>query len=145
MLIQQATKQDLTILTNLFDQYRQFYRQDSDKVAARQYLTERMERKESIVFLAKEGEEGAGFTQLYPFFSSVSMRRMWVLNDLFVHPDHRKKGVATALINQVKVLVKETGAKGIMLETEANNHNAKKLYKSLGFILDENEIYYWIK
>ena len=34
--------------------------------------------------MAFDGDNPIGFVQLYPSFSSVSMMRSWVLNDLFV-------------------------------------------------------------
>ncbi len=37
-----------------------------------------------MLFLAHEGDTVLGFTQLYPTFSSVSLARVFVFNDLFV-------------------------------------------------------------
>src|SRR5581483_8937251 len=94
----QAGVEDVGRLAPLFDAYRQFYRQPPDLDGAREFLTERLTRKESVVFLAVA--EGArepaalGFVQLYPSFSSVKMRRIWVLNDLFVAREARRHGVA---------------------------------------------------
>ena len=52
-----------------------------------EFLREPLTGEESVVFVALEGGTAAGFTQLYPLFSSVSARRLWVLNDLFVSPE----------------------------------------------------------
>jgi len=35
-----------------------------------------------------------GFAQLYPSFSSVSMKRLWILNDLFVSSEARGKYIS---------------------------------------------------
>src|SRR5689334_16265599 len=80
----------------LFDGYRQFYGQVSDVAAGRQFVLERLNQAESVIFLALDGEEGVGFTQLFPTFSSVSMRRLWILNDLFVAAAARRRGIARA-------------------------------------------------
>ena len=87
----QATIQDLDQLVQLFDQYRIFYEQESDKEAVTEFIWNRFEHSESIFFLTihRETGEAAGFTQLYPSFSSVSMQRIWVLNDLFVDEKFR--------------------------------------------------------
>ena len=61
-----------------------FYRQDSDLEGAKVFLRNRIERKESVIFVAVEDDEYIGFTQLYPSFSSISMKELWILNDLFV-------------------------------------------------------------
>ena len=71
--------------------YRVFYEQKSDIHAARVFLEERLRKEESIIFIAKAGLDSVGFVQLYPAFSSVSMRKSWILNDLFVSETHRGK------------------------------------------------------
>jgi len=93
--IVRATTDHIDSLVRLFDAYRQFYGQSSDPAAARNFLTERLQREESVIYLALHGDEGCGFTQLYPAFSSVAMRRIWILNDLFVPPEARRSDVAT--------------------------------------------------
>ena len=59
-----------------------------------------------------------GFVQLYPLFSSTRMEKLWLLNDLFVDPDYRGKGISKGLINKAKELVEESDACGMFLETE---------------------------
>ena len=88
-----ASFDHLPELAPLFDAYRVFYGQASDVEAARAHLQERFTLGESIVFIAmlEVGTEtrAVGFTQLYPMFSSVSLRRIWILNDLYVVSDFR--------------------------------------------------------
>ncbi len=83
-----------------------------------------------------------GFVQLYPLFSSTRMEKLWLLNDLFVIPNFRGKGISVELINQAKQLVKQTGACGLMLETEKNNIIGNNLYLKTGFVLSEGSNYY---
>ncbi|MGB3270619.1 MAG: GNAT family N-acetyltransferase, partial [Rhodanobacter sp.] len=95
--IQPATMADLDTVVPLFDGYRQFYRQPPDLPRARGFLAERIERGESLILLARDDDgAGLGFTQLYPLFSSVRAVRTWLLNDLFVAPSARRRGVAGA-------------------------------------------------
>lgn len=131
-------------LVDLFDAYRVWYRKASDKKTAKHFLLQRIKNGESIVY-ACENEEGnlVGFTQLYPIFSSVRMKRMWLLNDLFIDPDFRGKGISKMLINHAKELCKKTNACGILLETEASNDIGNKLYPATGFELEENNFYFW--
>lgn len=133
MVIRQATIADLDQLSILFAEYRVFYEQAFEPDAAKQFLEERLSRQESIIFIAIENEQQAGFTQLYPSFSSVGMKKIWILNDLFVSSGHRQKGIAQLLINHVINYSKETGRSKIVLSTAYDNFNAQKLYEKLGF------------
>src|SRR5690554_7423307 len=88
----QAVLADLEKIVPLFDGYRQFYDQPSDEAAVRGFLRKRFEQRDSVLFVAEVEGRAVGFTQLYPTFSSVSMARTFVLNDLFVSPEARKSG-----------------------------------------------------
>ena len=131
MNIIKANTEHLEDLVQLFDAYRIFYEQESDKESARQFLQERITKNESVIFIAYIDDVAIGFTQLYPSFSSVSMKRSYILNDLYVHKDYRKKGVGSALLNKAKQLCKEKNYKGIDLQT-ATDTPAHFLYESLG-------------
>lgn len=63
-----AELNDLEALVPLFDAYRQFYKQASDRDGARAYIAERIKRGESVIFLAVVDAVIVGFTQLYPLF-----------------------------------------------------------------------------
>ena len=146
MKIIKATLNELEPLVQLFNGYRTFYLQKDDIEKATAFLKERIELKESVIFMAQSDEgEWMGFVQLYPVFSSVSMQRSWLLNDLFVHQNHRKKGIGEALINAGKELCATTPAKGLLLETGADNYPAQALYEKLGFHKEESLFYFWKK
>jgi ribosomal protein S18 acetylase RimI-like enzyme len=143
MIIQKATPDDLESLAELFDLYRVFYEQKSNVMGAREFLKARLMNEESVVFLAVEGSNPVGFVQLYPSFSSVSMRKSWVLNDLYVEEQFRGKGAGEKLIHKAIQFSKETGAKGILLETGKENKNAQRLYEKIGFEREANYFYYY--
>lgn len=149
MKILKATLEELETVTVLFDLYRQFYEQQSDIESAGAFLAERLSKNESVIFLALEkdsdNKSGMGFVQLYPSYSSVSMKRIWILNDLFVCEDHRNKGVAEALIMASKELAEESDAKGLILETHNSNLSAQKLYEKIGFTKDDEHFYYYLE
>lgn len=129
--------QHVDIVAELFNQYRVFYNQKDNLESCRHFLRERIENRESVIFLSfEEGEEGItplGFTQLYPIFSSVSLKKHWLLNDLFVTEKARRKGVGENLLHHARQLAEETNAKGMTLETSDDNYNAQKLYEKFGF------------
>ena len=117
----------LEVLAALFDEYRVFYQQPSDLEGAREFLRNRLIHRDSVIFLATtDGEaaiQGVGFTQLYPSFSSVSMKPIWILNDLYVHPTFRRQNVARELMNRAQTYALQSGAIRLELETAANNGN----------------------
>ena len=130
----------MPLLAPLFDAYRQFYRQAPDLARARQFLTERLSRGESVVFLAHTARNGdlvgCGFTQLYPLFSSVSCRPMWMLSDLFVEPSGRRAGVARRLMEAAHAFARAQGAATVELDTAHTNTTAQALYESPGYRRD---------
>jgi ribosomal protein S18 acetylase RimI-like enzyme len=132
--IVRASHKDVDRIVSLFDQYRGFYRERANAEGARSFLTERLTKNESVVFLAVDPElDTVGFIQLYPSFSSVSMKRLWILNDLFVLPTARKRGVGEALLRRAEEFARETNAKGLELETWVDNLPAQRLYEKLGW------------
>jgi GNAT superfamily N-acetyltransferase len=137
-----AELDDLDALIPLFDGYRQFYGQRPDPAGARAFLAERFKRGESVIFLAVVDGAIVGFTQLYASFSSVSMKRLWVLNDLFVTPDARKSGAGRALLERAERWADETGAKGLTLSTQITNRTAQRLYEACGWTKDEEFVHY---
>jgi len=144
MKVFQATSNNIDQVVDLFDAYRVWYRKPSDKVSAKAFLLERIYTKESVIYVCEnENKELIGFTQLYPIFSSTRMKRMWLLNDLFVHPDSRGLGISKLLIQKAKSLAKANNACGILLETEKSNDIGNKLYPSENFELEENNFYFW--
>ncbi|MBS4211199.1 MULTISPECIES: GNAT family N-acetyltransferase [Neobacillus] len=138
-----ATINDLDAVTELFDLYRQFYEQSPDTEGAREFLKTRILNGESVIFVAYEGGEAVGFTQLYPTFSSVSMQRSWILNDLYVKKEYRGKGIGDKLINKAIEMARDTGAKGVLLETASDNFPAQGLYEKIGFKRETHYFYYF--
>jgi len=142
-MIRRATTNDLPQLSQLFDAYRIFYRKSPDITRATDFLNERMKENESVIFVDDENGTLTGFTQLYPQFSSTRMQRSWLLNDLYVHPTYRGKGISKKLIEAAKQLARETNAAGLLLETEKTNITGNQLYPSAGFVLYNETNFYW--
>jgi GNAT superfamily N-acetyltransferase len=128
-----ATLDDVDALVPLFDAYRQFYAQASDPETARTFLTERLQREESVLLLARIADGVVGFTQLYPTFSSVRAARVWVLNDLYVDPAVRGRGAARALLQAASDFARGDGAIRLELETTPDNAGAQALYQATGW------------
>jgi GNAT superfamily N-acetyltransferase len=134
--VRQAVLSDLDELTQLFDQYRQFQGQKSDLSAARNFLGARFNHGESVLFIAHAGSSPVGFAQLYPSFSSVSLARVFVLNDLFVSESGRRKGVASKLLLAVEAYAWSLGAARVTLNVTRDNKPGQALYEALGWSQD---------
>ena len=144
MKICMVTQQTMGDVVPLFNAYREFYGQSSDLQQAEQFIQERVMGAESIIFLAYLEEEPVGFAQLFPVFSSVAMKRAFLLNDLFVAKQARKQGVAQALMEQCYSYCQQEDARYMMLETARDNVQAPKLYEKMGMTIDETVYYYSI-
>jgi ribosomal protein S18 acetylase RimI-like enzyme len=140
--IRQAAASDIDALAPLFDSYRQFYGRESDIRAAREFLLARFNHGESVVFIAHDANVPIGFAQLYPSFSSVSLARTFVLNDLFVHESSRRKGVASLLLAAAVEFGKSSAAARLSLSTAISNDTAQALYQSAGWRRDEQFFVY---
>jgi GNAT superfamily N-acetyltransferase len=140
--VRQATIYDLEQLVPLFDGYRQFYGRVSDLRAAREFLLARFNNDESTVFIAYEDKRAIGFTQLYPSFSSISLARIFILNDLFVYEQARRKGVASSLMSAAVKFATALGAARLSLSTAITNDAAQALYNSAGWKRDDQFFVY---
>jgi ribosomal protein S18 acetylase RimI-like enzyme len=146
--IVRATRDQLEQVAPLFDAYRTFYGYPSDLPLARAFLRDRLERNESVIFLALSSQpdsEAFGFTQLYPSFSSGNARRIWILNDLFVAPTVRRSGVGRALMDAARVFATADGAAYLELQTATDNFNAQRLYESVGYVRDTHYYTYTLQ
>ncbi|KIC90988.1 hypothetical protein HY58_08165 [Flavihumibacter sp. ZG627] len=141
MTIRQATIDDIPTVAYLFDKYRQWYKQAADLEGAIDFLQSRTENGESVILVAMEEGEQIGFTQLYPIFSSVSLSKAWLLNDLFVIESQRGKGVATKLLEAAKNVGINTESKWLMLQTSDWNSEAQALYEKNGWVRESDYFY----
>jgi len=142
----QADLQHLDIIAPLFDSYRQFYEQEPDLPKARAFVEARLAEDESVIFLAlDEDGNGLGFTQLYPSYCSVEAQHVWLLYDLFVAPEARRKGVGKKLMDEAKALGIESGAAWLKLDTAITNIPAQSLYENLGWEREEEFYAYFLQ
>jgi GNAT superfamily N-acetyltransferase len=140
--IRKASLEELDETAALFNLYRVFYRQEPDPVSARSFIKERLLNNESDIFLVITAGKAVGFVQLYKLFHYTKLQKQWLLSDLFVHPDYRGRGLSVALIDRSKQWCEETGACGLMLETEKTNNIGNQLYPRCGFAFDGLHNYY---
>lgn len=140
--IEVATLAHLDQFAELFNDYRIFYEQPSDLEKGRAFLKERINNNETVTFLIKQDNKYVGFAQLYPLYHYESLKRQWLLSDLFVDPAYLGFGLVVALIDRSKQFCDETDACGLLLETQKTNIIGNNLYPKCGFELDNEHNYY---
>lgn len=140
--IKQASIIHIDALHQLFEEYREFYEMVRADQKSKRFLTQRLNKRDSIILIAFNNQEAAGFTQIYPSFSSVAMQPLWVLNDLYVTEKQRKKGIARKLLVATEALAKEHKIFSVKLATATDNVEAQSLYKSSGYHLVDNFKHY---
>jgi GNAT superfamily N-acetyltransferase len=104
MQIRLATGADAEQLTGLFDLYRQSLGQPSENHKCRQFVSARLSEGDTMIFIARHEVQALGFIQLYPSYSSVSLKPVWYFDDAFVVELYRGTGIAKGLIAKAKEL-----------------------------------------
>lgn len=139
--IKKVTVDNITEVALLFDAYRIFYGQLSNLPASFDFLLQRTSNGESVIFMAVLNGEAVGFVQLYPVYSSVHLKKSWLLNDLFVAAQARERGIGEALLQQAKHFGRESGAAYLFLQTAADNYRSQSIYEKNGWIRSQDYFY----
>lgn len=145
MIIRLANLKDLEQVVELFELYLKFYNKVLNTNSCKEFVSQRLKNADSIIYVAQE-ESGQilGFLQLYPIFSSLSLKRSWVLNDLFVKESVRGKDIGKSLLKAAEKHSIESGANGLSLQTSINNKVAQALYESIGWVKDSKYYTYYL-
>lgn len=95
-----------------------------------------------MIFICHENDVALGFAQLYPSFSSVSLSRVFIVNDLFVHAAGRRKGVASRLLSAIESYAWSLGSARVTLNVARDNPSAQRLYEERGWEQDDQYFMY---
>jgi GNAT superfamily N-acetyltransferase len=87
---------------------------------------------QGAVFIARDGDRAVGVATLDWKWSSLKGARMGYLEDLFVDPDARGRGIADALIEICAERCRELGMPAMQWATAPDNHRAQKVYDRTG-------------
>ncbi|OTG66081.1 GNAT family N-acetyltransferase [Acinetobacter silvestris] len=143
MIVRRATLDDLQQLAVLFDEYRQFYGASSNLKESFNFLRQRFENKESVIFIHVKDDVLTGFVLLYLGFSSLACSIYYILDDVYVTPIYRRQGSAKQLIDTAILFARQENALRISLETQKNNFQSHQLYETMGFVKDDEfQIYH---
>jgi len=97
-------------------------------------LREQMERPDPPFecLIAEMGGRPAGFALYFTNYSTWRGRQGIYLEDVYVSPVHRRKGVARALFRRVAEIAVERGAGRLELSVLDWNKDAIRFYRALG-------------
>tara|TARA_B100000287_G_scaffold34461_1_gene31824 strand:- start:564 stop:1010 length:447 start_codon:yes stop_codon:yes gene_type:complete len=140
-----ATKKNINEAGYLFDLYRQFYKYKSNIKASTNYIKDRINKKDSFIFLCLYQNKPAGFLQLYETFDSLNINKKLILYDLYVEKKFRRNGIGRKLMNTAKKLAKSKKIKIVELSTATNNKKAQALYESLDYKRDKEYYTYFLE
>lgn len=146
MRIDRVAEADLAELLPLVRGYCDFYEvspSDDDLLALSRALIADPER-EGVQLLARDGAERAiGFATVFWSWSTTNVRRIGVMNDLFVAPEGRGTGAAEALIEGCRSECARRGAGKLTWQTALDNERARKVYDRIG-ATQERWLDYWL-
>jgi len=130
-MIRPILSDDREAWQGLFRSYGEFYKTDfSDDILEKVWLL-LLTAGSGIdaVVSENDGGEVVGFAHYRSHPDTFTGGRDWFLDDLYVDPDARGAGHATALIEHLKDLAKETGPAGTLRWiTAADNARAQSVY-----------------
>jgi len=143
LLVQTLSEKYIDQFVNVVEEYRKFCGFNVSPKATKDFFKNLHKENKAATFITiSEEDEVMGFVNLYPSYSTLSLRKIWILNDLGVSSKFRRLGVAQALIKKSIEFAKETDAIRIELKTAKNNLNAQMLYSEIGFQTDKDNVYY---
>jgi ribosomal protein S18 acetylase RimI-like enzyme len=135
MRIERVAERDLAELLPLMRAYCDFYRvvpSDDDLFAMSRALIADPQ-SEGVQLLARDSSgAGVGFATVFWYWQTLSAARSGLMNDLYVVPEARGRGVGRALIEACRARCAERGARSLVWETAHDNETAQALYRSLG-------------
>lgn len=109
---------------------------DADEHAGRRpdrpYLERLLATDHIIPLVAMSGDEIVGGLVAYELDKFEQPRREIYIYDLAVREDQRRRGVATALIEQVREIGRRRGAWAVFVQADHGDEPAIALYESLG-------------
>jgi GNAT superfamily N-acetyltransferase len=127
-------EEEFETLLPLIAAYQRFYEVDDiDTDRNRSFFRRFLAPSDAGLLLAARDEAGTilGYACLYWHFSSLQALEVVLMNDLFVVPEARGRGIGRALIEATQAAARERGSAWVEWVTAPDNHTAQRLYDSL--------------
>ena len=132
---QQLTSADVALLKGLLRVFGEAFG-DVDTyrhcVPSDEYLTRLLDKEHFIALVAMKGEEVVGGLAAYELDNFEQDRRELYIYDLAVLEGHRRKGIATGMIDALRKIAAERDVYVIFVQADLEDGPAIALYESLG-------------
>ena len=131
--IRLAREDEIEEMLPLIRAYCEFYETEpQDDGLRKMFATLINDPSHGAVFIARDGSRAVGFASLDWKWSSLKAARIGFLEDLFVDPAARGKGIADALIEVCANRCRELGMPALQWETQPDNNRAQQVYNRTG-------------
>jgi len=132
LLIERVDTSNFEAILPLIAEYQRFYGRVPDDSENRRFFGALLgDNPHGLQLAARQGPHAIGFATLYWVRVSTTATTMALLNDLYVHPDHRggrEAGVGTALLRAAARAAGDRGFSHLTWETAPDNRSAQALY-----------------
>lgn len=132
--IRAARPEDAALLLQMFGELAE-YEHLEDQLQATEELIARAlfgERPAAEALIAESDGRAAGYAVFFPTFSTfLAIQGIW-LEDIFVRPEHRRAGIAGALLAAVAARLVERGGQRLEWSALDWNERALSFYAAIG-------------
>ncbi len=134
LVIREATKKDVPLILSLIKELAVYEKLLHEVVATEDQLTEMLfgQKKYAEVLIANYDNENAGFALFFHNFSTFLGKPGIYLEDLYVKPQLRGKGIGKSLLLSLVKLAKERNCGRVEWAVLNWNEPSIKFYESLG-------------
>ncbi len=132
--IEPATPEDVPLVLRFIRELARYERLEQQVVAEEAVLRQELfgERPAAEVLIARDDGEPVGFALFFHNFSTFVGRRGLYLEDLYVRPEYRGRGVGGALLRHLARLALERGCGRFEWAVLDWNEPAIRLYRAIG-------------
>lgn len=102
------------------------------------YLTSALRDGRFFMVVVEEAGFIVGALTFYELFKFEQARSELFIYDLAVHADHRRRGIATAMIEFVRTLARERGAYLVWVQSESDDEPSSRTYDHFSNALKAN-------
>ena len=139
MLIRSVKESDYK---NLMQLYNGFVGEDRYSKYNNDSFSKVIKSKNNFIYVAEENKQLIGFVSFSVRLVVRYAKPIAELDELFVLPEYRGKGIGKSLMNKILDKAKELNCYRLFIETHYNHKAAHKLYEKLSFT---NYGYHFIK
>lgn len=135
--ISSAQESDVPLILSFIRKLAEYERLSHEVVASEDTLRQSLFASDAAaeVFLAYFGDEPVGFAVFFRNFSTFLGRPGIYLEDLFVEPAHRGKGIGGAMLAHLAKIARERGCRYLSWAVLKWNQSAIDFYRKLGAVL----------